>query len=221
MTGFGINDIFGLASYAIRKRKPAVEESIPTVADLEAELGELYPSETAENPPEVAELTDNIQTPEKTAPAPSLEAEEGISKGTACLQCCLDHYSTCAGLISDEAIRMARRNGVEDQEVINRILSCRSQLNAMEREDLRAEKIVELPDWEKEIAILAQNESATIRHKLSEVKTAEDLESVAIQINNDYRQIGQMWLKGRIAQMNPEARQKLEEKTKELLGQET
>jgi hypothetical protein len=218
MEPFKVKDAFSLAGYIIKKKKPIVEGDIPNVEDLEAEVEKLRASESAENPPEIAEPTSKIETGGKTHSAVSEDisvANQVISSGTACIPCCIDHYSTCAGLISDEAIRMVRRQGIENQEIINRILSCRSQLNAMEREDLSVEKIAELPDWEKEIAILAQNESAVIRHKLSEVKSVEDLESVAIQIKNDYKEIGRSWLKGRIAHMEPEARARVENELRE------
>jgi len=219
MTGFGINDIFGLASYAIRKRKPTVEESIPTVADLEAELEQLESAETAENPPEVAELTDNIQTPEKTAPAPSLKAEEGISEGTACLPCSQDHLSTCSGLLA-EALRFARNDGIESPEVISRIGLCRDELNAMERVDLRPELTITLPQWEKQLANEALNGSRDLRHNMADMTSVEDLEKVAANAQQLRRHIGESWLKGRIANMNQEKRDKIKKRALEILDKE-
>jgi len=145
---------------------------------------------------------------------------QSISKGTACIPCVNDHLSTCAGLVSDESVRMARRNGVDDDEVVRRILHCSDQLNAMEREDLSVEKIVALPDWEKEIAIYAQNQTADIRHKLNNINTADDLESVAILIVESRDKIGKEWMKGRIKNMNPSEKAKVREKAQEILDKE-
>jgi len=129
---------------------------------------------------------------------PSMQQESEVSKGVACIPCASDHFSTVAGLISDEAVRMARRSGIQDQEVVRRILRASDQLNAMEREDLSVEKIAKLPAWEKELAVLAQSESAKIRHKLNEVKSVEDLEAVAAEVVAAREKIGQEYFKRKL-----------------------
>ena len=126
------------------------------------------------------------------------QEKKQIARGTACLPCILDHVKTCAGIVSDEAVRMARRHGIGDSEVIKRILDCGSQLNAMEREDLSVEKIAELPKWEKDIAIYAQNKSAEIRHKLNDLRSADDLEKVAVDIKQARDKIGTDYIRRRL-----------------------
>ena len=128
------------------------------------------------------------------------QEKKQIARGTACLPCILDHVKTCAGIVSDEAVRMARRHGIGDSEVIKRILDCGSQLNAMEREDLSVEKIAELPKWEKDIAIYAQNKSAEIRHKLNDLRSADDLEKVAVDIKQARDKIGTDYIRGRLVE---------------------
>jgi hypothetical protein len=145
---------------------------------------------------------------------------QSISKGTACIPCVNDHLSTCAGLVSDESVRMARRNGIDDDEVVHRILRCSNQLNAMEREDLSVEKISALPDWEKGIAVYAQNEAADIRHKLNNISTVEDLEDVAGQITEARDKIGKEWFRGRINNMSPSEKAKVRERAEEILDRE-
>jgi len=132
---------------------------------------------------------------------PQMRAEQKeteVVKGVACIPCASDHFSTVAGLISDEAIRMARRSGVQDEEVVRRILRASDQLNAMEREDLSVEKIAKLPPWEKELAVLAQTESAKIRHKLNEVKSVTDLEAVATDVLAAREKIGSEYFKRKL-----------------------
>jgi len=131
-------------------------------------------------------------------PAETKKVEGEVVKGTACIPCASDHFSTVAGLISDEAVRMARRSGVQDEEVVRRILRASDQLNAMEREDLSVEKIAQLPPKEKELAVFAQNKAAEIRHELNNLKSVEDLEKVAVDIRNVRDTIGKEYFKSRL-----------------------
>lgn len=126
------------------------------------------------------------------------EESKEITEGTACVPCSSDHFSTCAGILSDEAVRMARRKGITDDEVVKRILHCSDQLNSMEREDLSAEKIANLPKWEKEIAIYAQNKGAEIRHKLNDIKSVDELESIAVELKQARDKIGGDYIRGRL-----------------------
>lgn len=128
------------------------------------------------------------------------EEKEEVTEGTACVPCCADHFSTCAGILSDEAVRMSRRKGITDSEVIKRILNCGSQLNAMEREDLAVEKIARLPKWEKDIAIYAQNKGAEIRHKLNSIESVEDLETIGIELKRARDKIGSEYIRGRLSE---------------------
>lgn len=124
--------------------------------------------------------------------------EEAVARGTACLPCTTDHLSTCAGLLSDEAVRMAHRNGLNDPEVQRRIMACSDQLNALEREDLSIDKIAGLPKEEKEIALYAQSKSADIRHMINGIKSVEDLENIALEVKQTRNKVGADYLKVRL-----------------------
>jgi len=184
--------------------------NVQLVSVLIAEGGKLVSSLLATRPrhrqeqsfPEIVEVT-----PPETSQGTAEKAEEG----TACLPCINSHFSVCSGLISDEALRMARRHGIGDEE-IRRINKCLDQLNAMEREDLAIEKIKDLPPWEKEIAIYAQNESADIRHGLETLTSVDDLEKVAIRIKDSRIRIGSRWFKGKLARLTPEEKMRIQEK---------
>lgn len=150
------------------------------------------------------------------------EADEVVAdkqpgqEGTACIPCVNGHFSVCSGLISDEAIRMARRHGIGDEE-ISRINKCLDQLNAMEREDLAVDKLDKLPQWEKDLAIYAQSESASIRHSLETLTSVDDLETVALKIKSTRMKIGQVFFKEKLSHMTEEEKKELAEKALEKL----
>jgi hypothetical protein len=142
------------------------------------------------------------------------------ARGTACIPCVLNHYSVCAGLLSDEAIRFARREGLDSDEVIRRISRCQDQLNAMEREDLAVEKVAKLPEWEKKIAIEIQNESARIRHALENITSLEELENIAMEIKRVRDELGNKWFKTRMRNLTPAEKQQVKKKAVELIDKE-
>lgn len=156
----------------------------------------------AEKAPERENMANMSHEP---ARAPTLKSET-VESGTACIPCCIDHFSTCSGLLSDEAIRFARRDGIANKETIKRIFACIDQLNAMEREDLTVEKMAGLPDWEKNLATYIQNQGADIRHKLTNISDTKNLEKVGIQIKNIRQEIGAEWYRRRLANLGKEAK---------------
>lgn len=168
--------------------------------------------EAIEKPPQVMFDEEPLEKPGESK-ATSVEA------GIACLPCINNHFSVCSGLISDEALRMARRHGIGDEE-ISRVNKCLDQLNAMEREDLAVDKIKALPDWEKDLAIYAQNESASIRHKLENLTSVDDLEDAAVKIKEARTKIGKDYFKGKLARMPKEQKRELAEKTVSKLLEE-
>ena len=164
--------------------------------------GSTSPSEIAQTAPQKENVGKTSQEP---ASPPTLKSET-VESGKACIPCCIDHFSTCSGLLSDEAIRFARRHGIANNETIQRISACIDQLNAMERGDLAVEKIADLPDWEKDLAIHSQNQGADIRHKLTNISDIEDLEKVSVQIKNIRQKIGKEWYKRRLANLGKETK---------------
>ncbi len=201
---------FGMG-YLTAPRKHSSEKRIE---QIEKTLQSL-PSQSEESSVAVA-TSPPSQNPASVSSNPTVHTSDAtsseVSEGVACVSCCSDHFSTCAGLLSDEAMRMVRRKGLNDSEVIGRILHCSDQLNAMERDDLSAEKIAGLPGWEKEIAIYAQNKGAEIRHMLNGVTSVDELERAAIEVKKARDEIGTKWHKGRLAHMGPEEKQSIRER---------
>ena len=181
-----IQSAFDMVASAASKRKPSVEVEVPSVDDLEAKFRQIYLTNTAKTAPE-------IEIVGKTTQKPKQGQISASQSEVACIPCAIGHFSTCSGLVSDEAVRFARRHGIHHDEVIDRLCACDAQLNAMERRDLAVEKIANLEPWQKELAIYAQNQSADIRHKLNNISTAEDLEAVSLQINEVHRHIAREW----------------------------
>lgn len=191
--------------------------------------GTRFISEIIKNhPPKRPEIKEPMSAPilEKTTESKT-EATPGVAnkvvlekqpsqEGTACIPCVNGHFSVCSGLISDEAIRMARRHGIGNEE-ISRINKCLDQLNAMEREDLAIDKLSNLPKWEKDLAIYAQSESASIRHSLETLETVDDLEKVALRIKSTRGEIGQTFFKEKLKRMPKEEKEQLAKKAMEKL----
>lgn len=159
-----------------------------------------------EQPPEVAET-------------PTVEEGKASSIESGCVICAIGHLGTCSGGIN-EAVRFAKKEGIESSEVINRVNMCLDELNIMERIDLRPEMIVNLPDWEKKLANQALVVSRGMRHELGEFSSVDGLERVAANMQTTRNEIGRHWFKERLARMPKEEKEKLAEKAIEKLGEE-
>jgi hypothetical protein len=208
----------GQGLYEAERARRQSKQRSSELKELSNKIASAHTEGALLGPPEGG-ARDNTQVAEK-APKNVLQS---VSEGTACVPCVSDHFSTCAGLISDEAVRMARRHGIEYQEVIQRVLACSDQLNAMERDDLAVDKIQGLPEWEKELAIYAQNKGAEIRHLLNNISSVEDLERAAIEIKQARNYIGSEWHKRRLASMGTEEMKSIAQRAEAIrakLGQE-
>jgi len=219
MRGFGIKDAFSLVGHAVKKKKATVDEAIPTVADLEAQIQELRAAEIASTTSSAEIMANPPQLEEKVPASSNFKADLSITAGTACLPCTQDHLSTCSGLLS-EALRFARKDGIESVEVISRIGLCNDELNAMERVDLRPELTVNLPDWEKQLANDVLNGSRDLRHNIAAMTSVNDLESIAATAQILRTKVGENWLKSRIANMSPQDKAKVKQKAEELLKEQ-
>jgi hypothetical protein len=214
-SGEVINEGFDLLSFLIKRKEPAVTGELPTVQDLEAKFHEIYPGGSLETAPET-ENAGKVSEKEKQGLS---QGSQGIVEGTACIPCSQDHLSTCSGLLA-EALRFARKDGVESTEVISRVGLCRDELNAMERVDLRPELTAQLPEWERNIANGVLTGSRDLRHDMAEILNPDDLEKVAGRAQVLRRDIGEQWLKGRIANMSPEEKAKVKERAEQILDKE-
>jgi hypothetical protein len=99
-------------------------------------------------------------------------------RGTGCRPCTSDHFSTCAGALA-EALRFARVDGIEDQQVQDRIALCVEELNIWERVDAAADKLPSLAAPEREFVHRWLPKGRDLRHQLNEIGTLEDLEAAA------------------------------------------
>ena len=152
-----------------------------------------------------------VTAPQEEGKASSVEA--------GCVPCAIGHFGTCSGLLN-EAMRFAKTDGVGSSEVIDRVNICLDELNAMERVDLRPELIVNLPDWEKELANKSLTESRATRHELEGLTTIDDLEKVTANTQTARNEIGRGWFKERLARMPKEEKGKLVERAIEKLEEE-
>lgn len=103
-----------------------------------------------------------------------------IEGGVACLPCSRDHFSTVSGALG-EAIRFSRREGVTHPEVQKRLGMSLDELNMLERIDLSPEEISQLKGQEKELAEWGLQKARDIRHRITAIRSHEDLENAAAE----------------------------------------
>jgi len=135
--------------------------------------------------------------PQQEEPLPEIQQTdlipEKIGGGTLCLPCSRDHFSTVSGALS-EALRFARKEGINHPEVQKRIGMALDELNMLERIDLAPEQMVTLRGKEKTLAEWGLNSSRDLRHKITIVQTPDDLESAAADASNIRTQfMRQLW----------------------------
>lgn len=160
-----------------------------------------------------------VEEPEESFETATREEEKASSIEAGCVPCSLGHLSVCSGIIN-EAMRFARSDGMDSNEVIDRVGHCLQELNALEREDLTPEMIIGLPSWEKELAVEALETSRATRHLLEGITTTDELEKVAAKTQTAYTQINRRWFKKRLAKMPKEEKARLAEKAIEKLEEE-
>lgn len=135
---------------------------------------------------------------------------------TGCVPCAIGHFGTCTGILN-ESMRFARSDGMATNQVIDRVSHCLQELNALEREDLTSEKIVDLPEWEKDLAIEALEASRKTRHSLEGISTVDELERVVADTQTASTTISRKWFKQRLAKMPKEEKAQFAEKAIEKL----
>ena len=154
------------------------------------------PEKPHEEPPEL------INEPHESLQEIAKEARGG-DVATGCVPCSISHFGTCAGLLS-EAMRFARKDGLDSNEVLDRINKSLDELNALERVDLDSEKIYYLPPEEKDIAIKSLNASRATRHALESLTTVDDLEKVTADVQTVRKDIGRDWYRYRLSKIPKE-----------------
>ncbi|MBA7600681.1 hypothetical protein ES703_07740 [subsurface metagenome] len=148
---------------------------------------------TVENraPPEEKATPTITQEPETAA------KQEAVA--TACVPCALGHFSTTTGLLV-EAVRF-KAEGITSNEILDRIAKALQEQNTLERVDLTPEKIQSTPDWERDIAEEALQQSRSLRHQLETLTTIEELEAAAADTEGYYRTLNRKWWKRRFAKI--------------------
>lgn len=118
---------------------------------------------------------------------------------TACIPCALGHFSASAGTLN-EAVRF-KEGGITSNEIADRVAIVLKEQNTLERIDLTPEKIKNLPDWERDLAEEALQQSRSLRHRLETIKSIEELEAIAADTEGYYRGLNREWWKRRFAKI--------------------
>lgn len=181
-----------------------IQEGGKIVTELLRNRVLLFPQSepTREEPP--------MQEPEPEHTPAAETSDKATAIATGCVPCSIGHIGTCSGLLN-EAMRFARKDGIESDEVINRVNMCMDELNSLERVDLRPEMIHALPEWEKSLAEQALNLSRSLRHELEGLSDVPALEKICATTQTTRQHIGRTWMRERLQRMPPEQREKVEE----------
>lgn len=155
---------------------------------------------------------------QKTTPTTTTQEPESALKeeavATACVPCALGHFSTSAGLLN-EAVRF-RKEGITSNEILDRIAKVLEEQNTLERVDLTQEKIQSAPQWEKEIAEEALEQSRRLRHRLETFESIKGLEQAAADTESFYKKFNREWFKQRFAHLGPDKAQRIAEEVGKL-----
>ena len=160
-------------------------------------------------------LPEQKTTPIAQEPETVLKQE---AVATACVPCTLGHFSTTAGLLN-EAVRF-KGEGITSNEILDRIAKTLQELNTLERVDLTEEKIRNAPDWERDLAEEALQQSRSLRHRLETIRTIEDLGQVAADAEGYYRTLNREWYKRRFAHLGPEKAQRIADEVGKLSSED-
>ena len=168
--------------------------------DLEKFLATLQAPESQNKPSseqKATVITEAVEkVPQKSPPVPRLHQIQKTSAGTGCRPCTADHLSTCAGALS-EALRFVRSEGMESNEVQERLALCAEELNIWERRDAAPKSFVDLPDEDKAFLRRWLPKGRWLRHQVNTIQTMEGLEKVAadaqrlhLEARKDLRALG-------------------------------
>jgi hypothetical protein len=185
--------------------------------------------ESRDNPSTVSVKIFSEEKEEERVPEVSqrvvLEGEIVENKATAiatgCVPCSLGHVGTCSGLLN-EATRFANTpEGAGSSEVIDRVNMCLDELNSLEREDLRPEKVNLLTGWEKELALDVLKTSRSTRHKLEDVSnlSVEGLNKIAGETQAMRNDIGRRWFQAKLSTLSKSDQDNIKERIMQRLAQ--
>ncbi len=198
--GAVILEVTKLAGHYFRS-KPITKESSFALSAEPAPHKTYYIKESPEKAPE-PEPALIRQSPVATD-EPEIDPEKATAIATGCIPCAIGHLGTCSGLLN-EAMRFAGSGGMVSDEVIDRVGMCLNELNAMERQDLRPEMVINLPVWEKKLVDKVLLASRETRHKLEAMESVESLEQCAATTQGTHKGIWRDYIKNKAANLTPE-----------------
>jgi len=118
-----------------------------------------------------------------------------------------------------EAMRFARRDGLDQEEVIRRISHSEDELNVFEREDGSARNLVTLPPDEKALMKEMLKASEHLRHQLKEINDVPSLEALAAEAQNIKIDFRTKIFKMQLGKLSPEDKGKIKSRAREIMDQ--
>jgi len=164
-------------------------------------------------------ISESLEAPTKGAESGYSGTSQISQEGKACIPCGSDHFSTVAGGLS-EAMRFARNNGIDNDEVLNRIAIAQDELNAFERWDGSPDKLERLPEDEKSFMNDMLDKSRQLRHQISDIKSASDLEKTAAEAQEANKDFRSKLFRMQLGKGDQEDKKKIREKAQEILDRE-
>ena len=211
---FGMGRLTGPHGTTPEQRIEQIDKMLETL-ESEPEGGQ-----NTARPPTAAPESSN---PGALAPAATITTEmvetapEKGDVATACVPCALGHFSISAGVLN-EAVRF-KNDGMTSNEIIDRVAKALEEQNTLERVDLTPEKIKDSPEWERDIAEEALQQSRSLRHRLETIETIEELEQAAADTTVYYRKLNREWWKKRFAHLGSDKAEVIADKA--IQGVET
>lgn len=163
-----------------------------------------------------------ISSEVKIIPVPSTPQPAGEKVATSCVGCAIGHLATVSGLLK-EAVRFSDE-GMDSPNIISRLNACLDELNAMERIDLQPSLIVELAEWERDLAHQALRASREARHFIeSGIISVDQLEKLSASLTNTRQLIGNAWLQKKLRSLSTEDKAEIQRRVMakiETIGEE-
>jgi len=155
--------------------------------------------------------------PSVPGPSKSKLPSETQEIATACVPCALGHFSRSAGAL-EEAKRF-KHEGITSNEILDRIADVLKEQNTLERYDLTPMKLQNSPEWERELAEEALEESRQLRHLLEDFTDMKQLETAAARAATFYKRLNREWFQKRLARRASKADVTAENVSEVVTGQ--
>jgi len=207
---------FGVARIT-SPHKPHAEQRLEQINKTLETLESAPDAQQPARPPIEAHQSQNAGTLAQAAtisPQPAEAAPEKEDIAIACVPCALGHFSASAGLLN-EAVRF-KKDGITSNEIIDRVAKVLEEQNALERVDLTPEKIRNSPEWERDIAEEALQQSRSLRHRLETIESIDELEQAAADTEIYYRKLNRTWWKRRFANLGGDKAELIADKVDRL-----